>query len=80
MAVDHTEEQRLQIMSMKSLMTDQVNQMKTMLTTVDDRDTRFANLTRVVENNHDDANALMNALNGKITDKTLKIESAIQNI
>ena len=57
---------------MNSLLVDQVNKMNTMLTTINDRDTRFANLTRAVENNHEDTNALMNALNSKIADKTFK--------
>ena len=67
-------------MSMNSLMADQVNKMKSLLKTVDDRDIRMANLTNVVQNNHDDTNALMNALNGKITDKTLRLESQIEKI
>ena len=67
-------------MSMNSLMADQVNKMKSLLKTVDDRDIRMANLTNVVQNNHDDTNALMNALNGKITDKTFRLESQIEKI
>jgi hypothetical protein len=55
-------------------MADQVNKMKTTLKSIDDRDIRVANLTRCVENYHSDTNALMDALNKKITDKTQKLD------
>jgi len=61
-------------------MADQVTKIRTMMKTIDDRDIRVANLTKVVENYHDDTNALMDALNRKITDKTLKLEIETQRL
>ena len=64
----------------KSIMADQVNKMKTMMKSMDDRDIRVANLTKRVENYHSDTNGLMDALNKKITDKTLKLTLDLQDL
>lgn len=77
---DQGEEQGLKIMSLNSLMADQVSKVSTTLHSIDERDKRFESLIKIVNINHDDANALMNGLNAKIVDRTNNIDNVLRKI